>query len=193
MCFLASYPNCNLSSYILLTKISMWFNWRSYVSLPLLKALLYNVVVLSWSVLSGLQSTHTQTPGESLLKPGNRTRGEMASWEGGSTLHPHLSLLPPLSHCRGSILHLLCTCVSHCTRQSIRCVLLGSRSVTMGTLSWVLWWPSLKTSNGIKTQHGCSDTLCVSWRFVDLGTLWEKGLCWMTFDDWGDGERLQFN
>lgn len=54
--------------------------------------------------------------------------------------------------------------------------------------------PSLETSNDIKTQQGFRHivrvmTFC-GW---DLSTLWEKGLCWMTFGDWGDGKRLQFN
>lgn len=54
MPFLESYPNGNLSSCILLTKISLRFHGRSYVSLPLLEALLYNVVVLSQYVLYNL-------------------------------------------------------------------------------------------------------------------------------------------
>lgn len=54
----------------------------------------------------------------------------------------------------------------------------GHQVCDNGTWGWVLRWHSLGTSSGIKTQPGCSDTLCVSWRFVnEIWVLYGKRVC----------------
>lgn len=119
------------------------------------------------------EHTHT-APRWKPLKPstvGNRMRGKMASREGGSTLHPHLSLLPPLwgvwrgCHTAGAafcIYFALTLCVSHCTRQSIRCLLLGSSSVTMGPA----WKPAMTLTHSmdVQTHSVCHDVLWMRFR-----------------------------
>lgn len=124
-----------------------------------------------------IYSTHTHNPQVKAPEAFNSSKenegesGILGRWFNIASPFESLATLvkcvTALSHCRGSSLHLLCTGVSHCTRQSIRCLALGIRAGTVGTLDIVLGWHSLETSNDIKTQHGCSDTSCVSQRFVD--------------------------
>lgn len=137
---------------------------------------------LSWSVLS--DHTHT-APRWKPLKPStvaNRMRGKVASWEGASTLHPCWSLLPPLwsvwqcCHMQGQhfafTVH-MCKSLHKAKHQVPAPWHQVCDSEHVG-----LWWHSLEKSNAIKTQHGCSDTLCVSWCSVDeTEALYGKRVC----------------
>lgn len=90
--------------------------------------------------------------------------------------------------------HLLCTCVNHCTRQSIKCLVLDIRSFATSMLGLVLWctgWKQaiiLKRGMDVQTDCVCHDFLWIRFRYF-MG----KAFYWMTFSDRGDGKRLQFN
>lgn len=124
------------------------------------------------SALWSTEHTHT-TPRWKPLKPSTVGNGGGKWLNIASPFEPLATLVErvtTLSHCRNSLLHLLCTCVNHCTKAKCQVPLLGIRSVTMarGTecCDGTAWEPAvaLKHSTDVQTHCVCHDVLWMRFR-----------------------------